>query len=127
GVAHSFRFPETRYTAGFTKSLGRFGLGFNASYLDSGDIAVGMQLFLSIGRDTRRSDWLLDAQPMANTGAASVRMFLDENNNGLMDVGEDPLEGAGFTVNGGRRQVRTDAQGIAHIGHLPIKQRVDIG
>jgi hypothetical protein len=127
GVTHSFQFPETRYTAGFTKSLGRFGLGVNTSYLDSGDIAVGMQLFLSLGRDPRSSGWLLDAQPMANTGAASVRMFLDENNNGLKDEGEDPIEGAGFTVNGGGRQVRTDAKGIAHIGRLPIKQRVDIG
>lgn len=127
GIAHSFQSPETRYTAGFTKSLGQFGLGVNASYLDSGDIAVGMQFFLSLGRDPRKADWLLDAQPMANTGAASVRMFLDNNNNGVMDPGEDPLEGAGFTINGGRRQVRTDAQGIAHMRQLPIKQRVDIG
>jgi hypothetical protein len=64
---------------------------------------------------------------MANSGAASVRMFLDDNNNGVMDPGEEPLPGAGFTVNGGRHQARTDAAGIAHIGHLPVRQYVDIG
>jgi hypothetical protein len=127
GVAHTFTSPQTRYTAGFTKSLGRFGLGLSASYVDTGEIAVGAQLFVAMGRDPRRSDWLFDARPMANSGAASVRMFLDDNSNGAMDAGEEPLQGAGFTVNGGRHQARTDAAGIAHIDHLPVKQYVDIG
>lgn len=127
GVAHAFESPQTQYTAGFSKSLGRYGLGVNASYLDTGEIVLGAQLFIAMGRDPRRSDWLFDARPMANSGAASVRMFLDDNNNGVMDHGEEPLQGAGFTVNGGRHQARTDAVGIAHIDHLPVKQYVDIG
>ena len=127
GVAHELDTPETRYSAGFTKSLGQYGLGANASYLDTGEIAFSLQLFLALGRDSIRSNWLLDARPMANTGAASIRMFLDDNNNGLMDAGEDPLQGVGFTVNGGRHPARTDAAGITHIDHLPVKQHVDIG
>lgn len=126
-VAHAFESPQTQYTAGFTKSLGRYGLGVNASYLDTGEIVVGAQFFIAMGQDPRRSDWLFDARPMANSGAASVRMFLDDNNNGAMDPGEEPLPGAGFTVNGGRHQARTDAAGIAHIDHLPVRQYVDIG
>lgn len=127
GVVHNLVAPETRYAAGFTKSLGRYGLGVNASYSDTDEIAVGMQLFIAMGRDPRRSNWLMDARPMANSGAASVRMFLDDNNSGVMDAGEEPLEGIGLTVNGGRHHARTDAAGIAHIDHLPIKQYVDIG
>jgi len=127
GVAHAFDSPQTQYSSGFSKSLGRYGLGVNASYLDTGEIIVGAQIFIAMGRDPRRSDWLFDARPMANSGAASVRMFLDQNNNGVMDHGEEPLQGAGFTVNGGRHQARTDAAGIAHIDHLPVKQYVDIG
>lgn len=127
GVVHNFVAPETRYAAGFTKSLGRYGLGVNASYLDTDEITLGLQLFIAMGRDPRRSDWLMDARPMANSGAASVRMFLDDNNSGVMDAGEEPLEGIGFTVNGGRHRARTDAAGIAHIDHLPTKQYVDIG
>lgn len=126
GVAHAFDTPATRYSVGFTKSLGQYGLGINTSYLDTGEIAVGLQLFLAMGRDPHRSDWLLDARPMANMGSASVRMFLDGNNNGLMDLDEEPLSGVGFIVNGGRHKVRTDAAGIAHINHLPVKQHVDI-
>ncbi|WP_404295771.1 hypothetical protein [Halomonas sp.] len=127
GIAHTFASPETRYSAGFTKNLGRFGLGVNASYADTGDIALGAQLFIAMGRDDRRSDWRFDAKPMANTGAASVRVFLDEDNDGVMGANEEPLEGAGFTVNGGRHRARTDAEGIAYVDHLPVKQHLDIG
>ena len=127
GVARDLKIPETRYSAGFTKSLGQYGLGANASYVDTGEIALSLQLLLALGRDSVRSNWLLDARPMANTGAASIRMFLDDNNNGLMDAGEDPLQGVGFTVNGGRHPARTDAAGITHIDHLPVKQHVNIG
>lgn len=73
-----------------------------------------------------RSNWLLDARPMASSGAASVRMFLDDNNNGLMDSGEPLLPGVGFNVDGGRHKARTDAAGIAHIDHLPVKRHVNI-
>ncbi|MFT5550424.1 MAG: hypothetical protein ACI9CO_002357, partial [Candidatus Azotimanducaceae bacterium] len=71
--------------------------------------------------------WVFDARPMANSGAASVKMFLDDNNNGVMDDHELPLSGAGFTVNGGPHKARTNAAGVAHIDHLPVKQSVDIG
>ncbi|MDR9438939.1 MAG: hypothetical protein RI841_05500, partial [Halomonas sp.] len=127
GIAHTFASPETRYSAGFTKSLGRFGLGVNASYIDTGDIALGAQLFIAMGRDDRRSDWRFGARPVANTGAASVRVFLDDNHDGVMDANEEPLQGAGFMVNGARHRARTDAEGIAYVDHLPVKQHLDIG
>ena len=127
GVVHNFSSPQGRYTGGFTKSLGRYGLGVNASYLDIEEIALGVQLFVAIGQDPRQDDWLFDAQPMANSGAASVQMFLDDNNNGVMDKHELPLSGAGFTLNSGRYKARTNAAGVAHLNHLPVKQYVDIG
>jgi hypothetical protein len=127
GVAHTFASPQTRYTGGFTKSLGRYGLGVNASYASTGEIALGVQLFVAMGRDPQQKNWLFDARPMANSGAASAKMFLDDNNNGVMDDHERPLSGAGFTVNGGRHKARTNAAGVAHINHLPVKQYVDIG
>lgn len=127
GIAHDLATLETQYSSGFTKSLGQFGLGAGASYLDTGEIAFSLQLFVGLGRDSARSDWLFDARPMANTGAASVRAFLDNNNNGVMDDGDDPMPGVGFTVNGGRHRARTDGAGSAHIDHFPVQQRVNIG
>ena len=127
GVMRGFQDPEYRVTAGLNKSLGSFGLGINGYYSNRGEYGVGVQLFVALGLEPRRARWITDAQPMAPTGAASVRVFLDTNQNGVMDPGEQALEGAGFTINGGGSLARTDADGIAYLNRLPVKQNVDIG
>ena len=127
GVMRGFQDPEYRLTAGINKSLGSYGLGVNGYYSSRGEYGVGVQLFVAMGLDPRRAHWVTDAQPMASTGAASVRAFLDKNQNGVMDPGEQPVEGAGFTVNGGGTLARTGADGIAYLNRLPIRQNVDIG
>ncbi len=126
GVARSFANAETLYSAGLNKSLGSFGLGVNASYSSRGAIAVGAQLFIAMGQEPRESTWLIDAQPMANSGAASMRVFIDKNLNGSMDADEEPIKGASFTVNGGNHPVRTNDKGIAYLRGLPVKQNVDL-
>lgn len=126
GVVRSFSNLETLYTAGLNKSLGSYGLGVSASYSSLGAIAVGAQLFMGLGREPRQSMWLPDAQSIASTGAASIRVFEDKNLNGVLDAGEEPIKSVGFTVNGGTHQARTDEAGIAYLRRLPIKQNVDI-
>jgi hypothetical protein len=59
-------------------------------------------------------------------GSASVRVFLDKNLNGKMDGDDEPIKGAGFTINGGNQLVRTDAEGIAYLPRLPTYQNVDL-
>jgi hypothetical protein len=127
GVMRGFQEPEYRVTAGLNKSLGSFGLGVNGYYSNRGEYGVGVQLFVALGLEPRRQRWVTDAQPMAPTGAASVRVFLDKNQNGVMDPGEEPVEGAGFTINGGGTLARTGKDGIAYLNRLPVKQNVDVG
>jgi hypothetical protein len=127
GVMRGFQDQEYRLTAALNKSLGSFGLGVNGYYSNRGEYGVGIQLFVAMGLEPRRGRWITDAQPMAPTGAVSVRAFLDKNQNGVPDPGEPPVEGAGFTVNGGGTLERTDADGIAYLNRLPVKQNVDIG
>jgi hypothetical protein len=127
GVMRGFQDQEYRLTAALNKSLGSFGLGLNGYYSNRGEYGVGVQLFVAMGFEPRRGRWITDAQPMAPTGAASVRVFLDKNQNGVLDPGELPVEGAGFTVNGGGTLARTGADGIAYLNRLPVKQNVDIG
>lgn len=127
GVLRSFHDPEYRLVAGLNKGLGSFGLGLNGYYSSRGEYGVGVQLFVAMGLEPRRAHWVTDAQPMAPTGAASLRAFLDQNQNGVMDPGEAPLQGAGFTVNGGANLARTGTDGIAYLNRLPVRQNVDIG
>jgi hypothetical protein len=78
-----------------------------------------------MGNDHRGS-WAFDAQARANTGAVSARDFLDENRNGRMDPGEQPIEGVGFTINGGRLPVQTGANGVAYLGRLSVTREANI-
>jgi hypothetical protein len=121
---HSSR--QNQYSLGLTKSLGRFGLSIDASHIPDGETALGMQLFIALGREPRRGRWIPDAQPIAQTGAASMRVFLDHNQNAVMDEGDDAIQGAGFTVQGSSHPVRTDRDGIASISRLPGRRNVDI-
>ncbi|MDB5934022.1 MAG: hypothetical protein JWQ01_1366 [Massilia sp.] len=127
GVTRTIPTHEQRFTAALNKSLGSFGFGINTFYSSHGAYGIGAQLFVALGLEPRRGHWIADAQPMAASGAASVRVFLDKNQNGVMDAGDEPLPGAGFTVNGGGTLARTGADGIAYLNRLPARQNVDIG
>lgn len=126
GLVRSLSSRETMVTAGLNKSLGRYGLGLSASYSNRGGVAVGVQLFIAMGQEPRQAKWKFDALPKADSGAASVRVFLDNNANGLMDSGEEALENVAMTVNGRRTPARTDAAGITWLDRLPVRQHVDI-
>ena len=126
GLVRSLGSHETLLTAGLNKNLGSYGLGLSASYSSRGVFTVGLQLFIALGREPRQGQWRFDALPKADGGATSVRVFLDNNNNGVMDAGEEALENVALTVNGSRAPVRTNAAGIALLDRLPIRQNVDI-
>lgn len=126
GLVRTVAARETIYTASLNKSLGSYGMGLTTSYSSRGVWAVGLQLFVSMGREPRQGRWVFDALPKADSGAASVRVFLDGNANGVMDPGEEPIENVALTINGGRAPVRTDAAGIAWLDRLPTRQGVDI-
>lgn len=126
GLVRSVGSGETVYAAGLNKSLGSYGLGVSTSYSSTGVYTVGLQLFIAMGRDPQQQKWRYSALPKADNGAASARVFLDNNGNGVMDPGDEPIENAAMTVNGGRTQMRTDADGRAWIDNLPVRQHVDI-
>lgn len=126
GVLRAFDLPHYDITAALNKSLGSFGLGLTARYSTQHEYGAGIQLFMALGREPRGGAWHADAQPLAATGAASIRVFVDKNLNGAMDAGDEPVKGAGFTVNGGTQLARTDAAGIAYLSRLPADQHVDI-
>lgn len=125
GVTRIFDTAETLYTAGLTKSLGNFGLGIDVGYSSSGDVVASLRVFVAMGR-ARGGGWNFDALPMAGSGAISARAFLDTNLDGVMNAGEKPVEGVGFTVNGARHPTLTNANGIAYLERLQTTRHADI-
>lgn len=45
----------------------------------------------------RRGEWLQDGGNFLSTGAVRLKAFIDDNNNGLLDEGEQPLAGLRFS------------------------------
>jgi hypothetical protein len=127
GLARAFDSRENRLTAALNKSLGSYGLGVSGFYSTRHEYGIGVQFFMAMGREPRSARLLSDAQPMAGMGSASVRVFLDKNLNGVMDGADEPIRGAGFTLNGANHPARTDADGIAYLPRLQAHQNVDIG
>lgn len=127
GVGRDFATRDTRYTLGLNKSIGAYGLGISGGYSTRGEITLGAQLFVAMGKEPLNSTWVFDALPMADTGAVSARVFVDKNQNGVMDADEETIQGVAFLVNGGRHPARTDASGMAYLSRLPVKQNVDVG
>lgn len=127
GLTRTLVNPETRYTMGVSKEVGNYGFGIGAGYSTRGEYTLTGQVFLALAREPRQPGWLFDALPMANLGGASARVFLDKNLNGVFDEGDELIQGAAFTVNGGTRPIRTDARGRAYLPRLPVDQNVDIG
>ena len=127
GLMQSMTPNVTTVSAGYNRSFGSFGMGVNARYSSDGELGIGVQLFMAIGRDPRSGNWARNWQPMASAGAVSARAFVDANMNGIFDIGEVPVEGAGFLLNGGSRHpVRTNADGVAYMSHMAPRQYADV-
>jgi hypothetical protein len=126
GLMRAFDNRETRLTGALNKSLGSFGLGVNGYYSTRHAYGAGVQLFMAMGIEPRGARVLAEAQPMANMGSASIRVFLDRNLNGVMDGADEPIKGAGFTINGANHLARTDAAGLAYLARLPAHQNIDL-
>ncbi len=128
GILHDLDMRRTVLTGGFNRNLGSFGLGVSGMFGGPGDFGVGLRVFTAIGRNPQTADLVSDWRPMAASGSAVARVFIDDNQNGIFDEDEDPVQGAAFRINGGSRHpVRTDTDGIAMLNRLPPRDYLDIG
>lgn len=126
GITREFITPVTRYSVGLNKVLGEFAIGFTADHSTDNETTLGMRLFMGFGRDPVTSMWHRSAQPMADTGAISAKVFVDRNFNGRRDSDEEPVAGAEFIVAGARQQVRSNAEGHVYLGRLLPRQYADV-
>jgi hypothetical protein len=127
-VLHDLEMRRTALTGGFNRNFGSFGVGISGMFAGRGDYGLGLQLFTAIGRNPRTGEIVSDWRPMASSGTVAAQVFIDDNQNGIFDEGEDPVEGAAFRINGGSRHpARTDTRGVAVLNRLPPKDYVDIG
>lgn len=127
GVNQQINPSQTQLSARYYRPVGVFALNSSITYNTSGAHSLALGLTMGIGREPRTPKWLFDAKPIAGTGAVSAKVFIDKNQNGVFDPGEQPIEGVKFTRNGSGLNATTDKNGIAMITNLTSHQPSDIG
>lgn len=127
GLLHDFITDQDIATVGLNLNLGKFGIGFSGLYGGPQNMGLGLQVFTALSQNPRSGYIMQDWRPTAGMGLVSAHVFVDSNQNSVYDEGEENVENAGFTVNGGtRQQVKTDAEGIALLNRLQTKAYADI-
>ena len=126
GINHSLKVDVTELRASASKAIGKYNLSFGARYNTDDVVSLDARFSIGIGREPRQKKWDANALAIAGRGSVSARVFLDNNQDGLFNEGDEPIENVGFTINGGYQKIRTDENGIAFITGVPEHRPVNL-
>ncbi|MFO7592975.1 MAG: hypothetical protein R6X15_02885 [Pseudomonadota bacterium] len=126
GLNHSLRDDLSEYSIRASKLTGRYGLSIGGSYNTDDEINLSLDLSFGLGYEPRRERWQSDAGRVAGHGSVSVRFFVDANQDGIYNEGDEPITGAGVRVNGAYSRQRSDADGILFLTGIPAYNPTDI-
>jgi hypothetical protein len=126
GLLRALKTSDTQIQLGANKAQGTYGLGAELTYSTINKWSADLTLRVGLGREPRSKRWQAQAQSMASFGAASVRVFLDQNGNGVWDPGEPAVPHAGFLVNGATHPAVTDDQGQAFLSNLSAEVEANL-
>jgi hypothetical protein len=82
----------TDFTLGYTRDFKRFSLRADASYRTDGTIGANLSLAFSIGPDPVKGGVRVTSERLARNGQATVTVFRDDNGDGQLSPGEEPLK-----------------------------------
>ena len=119
GINHSLQQDLTEYSATANKISGKYSLSFGARYNSNNEINLDLSFSVGFGYEPRRERWQQDSRTIANHGSISARFFLDANQDGIFNGGDDPIEGTGVRLNGGYNNERSDEEGILFLTGIP--------
>lgn len=126
GLNHSLVADVTEVSASASKAIGKYNLSFGARYNTDEVISLDARFSIGIGREPRQKKWESHAMAIAGRGSVSARVFIDNNQDGLFNEDDEPIENVGFTINGGNQKIRTDKNGIAFITGVPEHRPVNL-
>lgn len=126
GLNHSLQQDLTELSVSASKAIGKYNLSLGARYNTDEVIGLDARFSLGIGREPREKNWEANALAIAGRGSVSARVFIDNNQDGIFDKGDEPIENIGFTTNGGFQKVKTNEDGIAFITGLQEHKSVNL-
>lgn len=113
------------YSVGLNRAFDAFLFGVDGRYEDDENFTVRLSISFSFGWQPHSKRLLFQSRKMGKNGAASVRVFLDKNQNGRFDAGDRPLPGVRLRHRG-RAVKETDANGVVFIPDLSSYRPTDI-
>jgi len=96
-----------------TRLFRRFTVGANLRWYEGEGLTFGLTMGTFLARDQRSNTWVSTHRRLANRTAASVRTFVDLDNDGRYNNDDVPLAGVGFLNLSAWRGIHTNADGIA--------------
>ncbi len=112
----------TQLSGLFSARFGHLDLSFNVSTDLKECWKVGLGLNVSFGYDRHSRSIVTSERSLAHSGRASLNLFVDENNNGIRDQDEEPVQWASY-----RDQETIDsAPGTLRLRAMPRYQPVKI-
>ncbi len=106
---------ETYVETQSTFQVGAVGLFVNASAGTDDSWSVTMGISSRFGYDPGSTEFFSADHSLAGTGRARLRLFLDSNNNGLWEPGEDPIQQVAYR----NQTASTSASGVLQLTGIP--------
>jgi hypothetical protein len=101
--------------AGLYHSFNSLNLGFNVNADTERNYGISVGLSFSLGHHPMDQTVEMRGQQFARSGAVSAKVFLDKNNDGLFNPGDEPIENAQFSGGAVPNKLKTSGQGTAFI------------
>lgn len=105
-----------------TRLFDDFTVGVDLNRYETLGTTFGVTVGTFLARDNRSNTWTSTHRRLANRTAASVRTFVDLDNDGAYNNDDIPLEGVGFLNLTAWRGLRSNANGITLLPGLMVHQ-----
>ena len=111
---------------GLNFSFDDFILNTSAQYDSDDDWQLQLSTRFSFGYNQVNEQFFGSKQRLSNKGTIIVRVFFDENNNGILDEAETLLENVTVRAIQSYRKAKTDKRGVAVLAGVMANRRTDI-
>lgn len=97
-----------------------YDMTFSVNSDFEGDWAVGAGFNIAFGYDRHTKSMITDIGSLANTGRATMNLFVDEDNDGVRDPNEQPVEWASYRD----QETVANVPGVLSLNALPSSRPV---
>ena len=130
-IQYSANPGRTDFDLGYIRTFKRFSLQADGRVGTDGTFGVGVSLAFSMGPDPVNGGVRFSSEKLARTGQTGVTVFRDDNGDGRLSPGEEPLSGVDVEAGQVASKQPTDKNGHTIIEgmkpYVPVLVSIDTG